>query len=127
MTALLLVIIVLVGLVALIDLTLIYALIRRVNEIQSNEYDGGSNYTHPESGYRIGGFATQTIDGLQVSERDLQGAYDACGLYHDRMFSLNPATPVRRWRSASGPAMLGIGIETARDPNRDRDVPQPKP
>jgi len=44
-----------------------------------------------------------------------------------QMLSLNPATPVRRWRSASGPAMLGIGIETARDPNRDRDVPQPKP
>jgi hypothetical protein len=73
MTALLPVIVALVGLVALIDLTLTYALIRRVNEIQSHGSGGGSGNTHPEPGYRIGDFTAQTIDGLQVSEPDLQG------------------------------------------------------
>ena len=72
MIAVLLVVIVLVGLIALVDLTLTYGLIRRVNAIQSHPHADGSAFT-PKSGYRIGGSVAPAIDGREVSDRDLLG------------------------------------------------------
>jgi hypothetical protein len=72
MTSVLLVVIVLVGLIALVDLTLTYALIRRVNAIQSHPHIGESAFT-PKSGYRIGGFVAPAAGGREVTEQDLLG------------------------------------------------------
>jgi thiol-disulfide isomerase/thioredoxin len=72
MTAVLLVIIVLVGLIAVVDLMLTYALVRRVNAIQSDPHIGDNAFT-PKSGYRIGGFITPTASGREVSDQDLLG------------------------------------------------------
>ena len=71
MTAFLFVIVVLVGLIALVDLTLTYALIRRVNAIQSHPHLD-SAFT-PKPGHQIGTFVASATSGHEVTDQDLEG------------------------------------------------------
>ena len=72
MTAVLIAIIIVVGLVAVVDLALTYGLIRRVNSIQAQPHssDGG---LVPAAGHRIEDFVANTTDNREITEREFQG------------------------------------------------------
>jgi hypothetical protein len=73
MTAVLIAVIIVVGLVALIDLGLTYALIRRVNAIQAQPYSFNHGLV-PVVGHRIGDFATKATDNREITEREFKGS-----------------------------------------------------
>jgi hypothetical protein len=72
MTAVLIAIIIVVGLIALVDLVLTYGLIRRVNSIQAQPHSIDPGLV-PAAGHRIGDFVAKATDNREITEREFKG------------------------------------------------------
>jgi hypothetical protein len=72
MTAVLIAVIIVVGLIALVNLGLTYALIRRVNAIQAQPQSIDYGLI-PAAGHRIGDFAARATDNREITEREFKG------------------------------------------------------
>jgi hypothetical protein len=73
MTAVLIAVITVVGLIALVDLVLTYGLIRRVNSIQAQPHSTDHGL-EPAVGHRIGDFAASASDNREITEREFKGS-----------------------------------------------------
>jgi hypothetical protein len=72
MTAVLIAVIIVVGLVALVDLVLTYGLIRRVNSIQAQPHSIDHGLV-PIAGHRIREFVAKATDNREITEREFEG------------------------------------------------------
>lgn len=73
MTAVLISVITVVGLIALVDLVLTYGLIRRVNSIQAQPHST-EHSLDPAVGHRIGDFVAKASDNREITEREFEGS-----------------------------------------------------
>jgi hypothetical protein len=93
-----------VGAIAILDLALTFAVIRRVNQIDAHahgEPGGGDGYWKPAIGYRIGEFLAPARDGRELVRRDLSGqtalatfVMTGCGTCHELTEEIRTAAPV---------------------------------
>jgi hypothetical protein len=99
MTAVLIALVVVVGLIALVDLALTYGLIRRVNSIQAQPHSIDSGLI-PAVGHRIGEFVATATDNREITQREFKGretfaafAMVGCGPCHRLAEELSQMAP----------------------------------
>jgi hypothetical protein len=101
--AILLALLCVVGTIAILDLALTFAVIRRVNLIDPHghgEQGGTDGYWKPAVGHRVGEFLAPARDGRELTRRDLAGqtalatfVMTGCGTCHDLTEEISTAAP----------------------------------